>query len=557
MNPASPAPSAYAYPLLIKQLLHTPLANAPDQEIVYRDSVRMSYRTLRERIGRLGSALGGLGIQPGMTVAVMDWDSHRYLESFFAVPMTGAVLQTVNVRLSPEQILFTLNHAGADLLLVHADFLPILDIIRDQLTSVKQFVLLLEPGHQASTAFQIPFVTDYESLLAGSDPEHEFPDFDENTRATTFYTTGTTGNPKGVFFSHRQLVLHTLAIAAGLGTAPVHGSFGRQDVYMPITPMFHVHAWGLPYLATMMGVKQVYPGRYQPEVLLQLIRDEKVTFSHCVPTILHMLLASPGSHETDLSRWKVVIGGSTLPRGLAQAALARGVDIFGGYGLSETCPVLSLAQVDPDIFTDAPDLALDRRIKAGRAIPLVEFRLEGHDGKAIPPGGGRQGEVTVRAPWLTQGYLGDAEASEALWSNGWMHTQDIGHIDEGGYLQVTDRIKDVIKCGGEWIASLELESLISEHPAVSEVAVMGIKDEKWGEKPLALVVLKTGQVADPKELRALVQRQVDAGHLSRYAILLQTRFVTSLRKTSVGKLDKKAMRQDMLGGPAAGPSATQ
>ncbi|MDD5298082.1 MAG: fatty acid--CoA ligase [Rhodocyclaceae bacterium] len=549
MSEGASVGGAYAYPLLIKQLLHTPLANAPDQQILYRDISRYSYRTLRERIGRLAGALARLGVGHGRTVAVMDWDSHRYLECFFAVPMMGAVLQTVNVRLSPEQVLYTLNHARADVLLVNAEFLPILDIIREQLETVRQFILLTDAGPAEGNAFGIPFAGEYEQLLAAASPEHEFPDFDENTRATTFYTTGTTGAPKGVYFSHRQLVLHTLSVATALGTAPAHGRFGREDVYMPITPMFHVHAWGLPYVATMLGVKQVYPGRYVPDTLLHLIQEHGVSFSHCVPTILHMLLASPKAKEVDLSRWKVVIGGSALPRGLAETALAKGVDIFGGYGLSETCPVLSLAQLDPGFSDTDPEAALGRRIKAGRAIPLVELRTVSEQFQDQPRDGKTQGEVVVRAPWLTQGYLHDDEASAELWERGWLHTRDIGHVDPAGYLQVTDRIKDVIKAGGEWISSLELESLITEHPAVAEVAVIGQKDEKWGEKPLALVVLKPGQNVEEgelrRELRERVHQRVEAGILPRYAVLTQFRFVPALAKTSVGKMDKKAMRQDI------------
>jgi fatty-acyl-CoA synthase len=542
-----------AYPLLIKALLHTPLDNAPDQEILSRDISRYTYRGLKERIGRLADALAALGVKPGQTVAVMDWDSHRYLECFFAVPMMGAILQTVNVRLSPEQVLYTLNHARADVLLVHAEFLPMLDIIREQLASVRQFVLLSDTGQPDGGAFNIAFAGEYEHLLAAAAPDYDFPDFDENTRATTFYTTGTTGAPKGVYFSHRQLVLHSLAVATALGTAPQQGRLCREDVYMPITPMFHVHAWGLPYVATLLGLKQVYPGRYQPDTLLALIRDEGVTFSHCVPTILHMLLASPKAREVDLSRWKVVIGGSALPRGLAEAALARGVDIFGGYGLSETCPVLSLAQLDPGVAEEAPETALKQRIKAGRAIPLVELRTISEAFQELPRDGKTQGEVVVRAPWLTQGYLHDDAASAELWEGGWLHTRDIGHIDPAGYLQVTDRIKDVIKAGGEWISSLELESLIDEHPAVAEVAVIATKDEKWGEKPLALVVLKGGQNLDTgelrRDLRERLHRRVEHGQLSRYAVLTQFRFVPALAKTSVGKMDKKAMREEFLEKP--------
>lgn len=535
--------TAYAYPLLIKQLLLTPLANAPTQQIVYRDQQRYDYRTLRARIGRLGSGLVRLGVRPGQTVAVMDWDSPRYLEGFFGIPMLGAVLQTVNVRLSPEQMLYTLNHAQADVLLVHEDFLPLLDEFRDRLETVRRFVLLADGE---APALPVPFEIDYETLLAGGDPGHEFPDFDENTRATTFYTTGTTGNPKGVYFSHRQLVLHTLSAAAAFGTAPVQGGFGRADVYMPITPMFHVHAWGFPYVATMLGVKQVYPGRYQPDMLLRLIRDEGVTFSHCVPTLLHMLLTAAKGAGTTLQGWKVVIGGSALPKGLAQAALDLGADVYAGYGLSETCPILSLGLLEPEEARE-PARALDRRVRAGRAIPLVALRTVDADGNALPHDGISTGEVVVRAPWLTQGYLRDEAASAALWEGGWLHTGDIGTRDEHGMLNVTDRLKDVIKCSGEWLSSLELESLLSEHPAVAEVAVIGLPDGKWGERPHALVVLRPGSEPDAAALRAPIERQVTAGQLSRYARLLEIRFVGALVRTSVGKLDKKAMRRQAGG----------
>ena len=308
-EPIVTSPSAYAYPLLIKQLLHSTKATADDQEIVYRDQCRYTYRQFLERLSRLANALSGLGIGPGNTVAVMDWDSHRYLEAFFAVPMMGAVLQTVNVRLSPEQILYTLNHAKADIVAVNAEFIPMLAIIKDQLETVKQFILISDDGATMGS-FKVPYAGEYEALLAAAPTRYDFPDFDESTRATTFYTTGTTGLPKGVYFSHRQLVLHTLGVATALGTAAGQGRLDRSDVYMPITPMFHVHAWGMPYVATLLGLKQVYPGRYAPEMLLQLIDNESVTFSHCVPTILHMLLSSKAGEKVDLSRCKMVIGGA-------------------------------------------------------------------------------------------------------------------------------------------------------------------------------------------------------------------------------------------------------
>src|SRR3954471_6808509 len=478
-------PSAYGYPLLIKHLLHTPLAHAPEQEIVYRDLHRYDYRTLRQRIGQLASGLEGLGVKPGDTVAVMDWDSHRYLESYFAVPMMGAVLQMVNVRLSPEQILYTINHAESDVLLVHTDFLPVLEEIQDRFETVKKIVLLADGDERPETSLEI--ASEYEELVESSSAEYEFLDFDENTRATTFHTTGTTGDPKGVYFSHRQLVLHTLAVMAALGTSPEQGRFHRAAVYMPVKPMFHVHAWGIPYMATVMGVKQVYPGRYEPEMLLDLIEKENVSFSHCVPTILHMLLESAADQDIDLSGWSVIIGGSPLPKGMGKTALDRGIDVFTGYGMSETCPLLTLAQLTPEMLDRDLDEQVEIRTRTGRPHPLVDLRVVDEEMRDVPHDGETTGEVVVRSPWLTQGYLKEPEKSEELWQDGYLHTEDIGYIDPHGYLQVTDRIKDVIKTGGEWVSSQEIEDILSQHEGVSEAAVIGVPDEKWGERPLALI----------------------------------------------------------------------
>ena len=536
-------PSAYGYPLLIKQLLHTPFLQTPEQEIVYQGKVRHSYRKLRERIGRLASGLAGLGVRHGSTVAVMDWDSHRYLECYFAVPMMGAVLQTVNVRLSPEQILYTINHTRADVLLVHRDFIPVVEAMRDKLETVRKFVLIADEAEPSASSN--PFGVEYEAMVASGFPDFAFPDFDENTRATTFYTTGTTGLPKGVYFSHRQLVLHTISTMAALAS-PVSGQrFHRGDVYMPMTPMFHVHAWGLPYVATVLGVKQVYPGRYLPDSLLELIRREGVTFSHCVATILHMLLSSPAARDVDLSRWKVIIGGGPLPHGLAKAALDRGIDIFAGYGMSETGPIVSLAQIKPSAIGADQEEEIRLRCKTGLAAPLVDLRVVDADMKELLHDGKTTGEIVVRAPWLTQGYLHNPQASEDLWAGGYLHTQDMANIDEEGYVQITDRLKDVIKTGGEWVSSLELESLISQHPGVSEVAVIGIRDEKWGERPVALVVLRATHAASVTEedIRVHVQGFSAKGLISKYAVPQTVRFIDAIDKTSVGKCDKKTLRK--------------
>lgn len=537
-------PSAYAYPLLIKQLLLTPLAIAPDQEITYQGKVRYTYRTLRERIGRLASALEGLGVEAGQTVAMMDWDSHRYLEAFFAVPMMGAILQTVNVRLSEEQILYTLNHARADVVIVNSEFFPILAAIAGRLETVQTFVTI-EDGSSAPIS-PVPSAGEYEAVLAAASPGYDFPDFDENAQATTFYTTGTTGNPKGVYFSHRQLVLHTLGCAAALGGAPGQGHVHREDVYMPITPMFHVHAWGFPYLATMMGLKQVFPGRYQPDLICRLVAEEKVSFSHCVPTVLHMILSHPQAKETDFSGWKVLIGGSALPEAMAVSAQKRGIDLFTGYGMSETCPVLSIAHLESTDLARSPEEQAVIRAKTGRPIPLVDLRVVDAAMGEVAHDGRTTGEVVVRAPWLTQGYLRAPEASEELWEGGYLHTADIGNINPAGYLKVTDRIKDVIKTGGEWTSSLQLEDIIAKHEAVQEVAVIGVPDDKWGERPLALVLLKPDQVGSLTEnaLRHYAAHAIEAAGISRYGVLLQVRFVKTLAKTSVGKMNKRLMRAD-------------
>ncbi|HWS00431.1 MAG TPA: AMP-binding protein, partial [Prolixibacteraceae bacterium] len=304
--------SAYAYPLLIKQLFAAPMANNPDQEIVYRDQLTITYKTWQERVHRLANALTSIGVTEGSTVAVMDWDSHRYLEAYYAVPMMGAVLHTINVRLSPEQMVYTIDHAEDDVIICHTEFLPLLEGIRGRIAEGRKFILIDEGGEIFKNHFQ--FEGEYEQMLAEASPVFDFPEFDENTRATTFYTTGTTGLPKGVYFSHRQLVLHTLSTTAALAANSVQGRLHRESIYMPLTPMFHVHAWGIPYIATFLGTKQVYPGKYVPAMLLKLLETHKVTFSHCVPTILNMLLKDPASLRCDLSRWTCIIGGAALPR---------------------------------------------------------------------------------------------------------------------------------------------------------------------------------------------------------------------------------------------------
>jgi len=327
----TPAEDAYAYPLLLRHLLAN-VARQTSAEIV-SGQWHLTYDALLDRVTRLATLLSERGVRAGDTVAVMDWDSHRYLECYFAIPMMGAVLQTVNVRLSPAQIEYTLRESGAVFALHHADFAPLFDAIRPNLPAIHGAIPMEEDAKADS----------YEALIAATAPSFRFEDFDENAIATTFHTTGTTGNPKQVFFSHRQLVLHTLALAATLANQPSGQGLRRGDVYMPMTPMFHVHAWGLPFVATMLGLKQVYPGRYDPRRLLALKERERVSFSHCVPTILRMLLDARDDGES-LGPWTVIIGGSALAPALAEEAARAGLSTLVGFGMSETGPVVALAR---------------------------------------------------------------------------------------------------------------------------------------------------------------------------------------------------------------------
>ena len=535
-------PSAFSYPLLIKNLLPTALNYSPQQKIVYRDQKEMTYTEFGTRICQLAHGLSKLGVRAGDTVAVMDWDSNRYLECYFAVPMIGAILHTVNVRLSPEQLLYTINHAEDDVILINSEFLPLLEAIKDKLATVKQIVLLTDSGTSIPTSMVIDY--EYEAMLHENPKEYSFPDFNENSIATTFYTTGTTGLPKGVYFTHRQLVLHTYGLVAALCGYDSQASLSSSDVYMPITPMFHVHAWGMPYFMTMLGAKQVYPGRYEPDILLRLITKEKVTYSHCVPTIMHMLLTSPVIEECNLDGWKVMIGGSALSSGMCKTALERGINIFTAYGMSETCPLLTVANFKPHMLGWSEEDQIRIRCRTGLPVSNVQLEIVDIDGNPVAHDGKAVGEVVVRAPWLTQGYLKDKEKSEELWAGGWLHTGDIGFIDEEGYLQITDRLKDVIKTGGEWISSLELEDIISQHPGVSEVAVVGVPDEKWGERPLAIVVLKEmfKKEVTEKDLKDFCMTFVEKGVIPKFGVPSQFILNQEIPKTSVGKISKKDIR---------------
>jgi len=529
---------SYNYQLLIKHILDRSLTWNPQQEIVYRDQFSYNYLDLNKRVRQLANLLIKLGVKKGDVVAVMDWDSPRYLELYFAVPMIGAILHTVNIRLSPEQMLYTINHAEDKLLFVHKDFEPLINAISPNFETVEKIVYIADGDSSYQPKYS--HAGEYEQLLKNESEEFDFPDFDENTIATLFYTTGTTGNPKGVYFTHRQLVLHTINEMGSLSAMPDPVSFTVNDVYMPLTPMFHVHAWGLPYLATWLGVKQIYPGRYD-EKLVSLLKNHQVTFSHCVPTILQMVLNNPAIEQMDLSNWKVIIGGSALSRGLAEAAYKRNIKLMTGYGMSETAPLLSLANFKPYMKNLSKEEEIDVITRTGFPVPFVKIKIVDDNNNEVKQG--EIGEIVVRAPWLTKGYYKLDDKSKELWKGGWLHTGDIAYMDDEGYLRITDRLKDVIKSGGEWISSLELESMISRCPAIAQVAVIGVPDERWGERPVAYVVLKTKDQEPEAACKETLQQFIDAGKIEKWAIPNQFIVLDEIPKTSVGKIDKKLLRK--------------
>ena len=543
------AEEAYGFPLIIKQLLNRAKIASTDQTISYADKITYTYAEFFKRVNRLANVLKNMGLQAGDVVAVMDWDSHRYLEAYFAVPMSGMILQTVNVRLAEDKVLYTINHAKPKALLLNAEFEPMAKNYRHEAPSIEKIIWLDDTQYDEDTVrteqASIPDYVEgeYETMLAAASDAFDFPDFDENTIATTFYTSGTTGDPKGVFFTHRQIVLQTLAstLASALNA---EGQGARyNDVYMPMTPLFHVHAWCWPYGATMIGLKQVYPGRYLAPTLVDLIEQHKVTLSHGVPAILQMLLKEMAARGRKFDGLKLLLGGSKLNEGLAKAAIESGIEFMSGFGMSESCPVLSRAVFDDK--TDSMEMKeqLNYRCLSGSPIMLVSMEIWDENGKPLPMDGESTGELVIRSPWLTQSYFKNSDAGNELWRGGWMHTQDIACISSDGTLSITDRLKDVIKSGGEWVSSLEVETILSFHPSVADVAVIGVPDERWGERPLALVVLKSEYV-DTKaaDILALGHQAVEKGHLPKYGIPSEIKFLAEMPRTSVGKLDKKKMR---------------
>jgi fatty-acyl-CoA synthase len=529
-----------SYPLTIGTLLRQTIYRRGTGEIVY-GKTRYSWSELYDRVNGLAAGLASMGVNPGSKVAVVDVDTNRYLEAYYAVPMMGAILHTVNVRLPPEQIGYTMGHAEDEYILARDEFLPLITRVAPQLKSLKGMVTMSDAGVAPGAPF--PNARFYDDLVAAR-THFDFPEVDENSQASLFYTSGTTGMPKGVYFSHRQLVLHTLGLAAGIADSPVRMT--SDDVIMPLVPFFHVHGWGFPYLAGMWGMKFVLVGKYDPKNILENLAREKVTISDMVPTVLNLVLNHPDApnYRDALSRWKVIIGGAALPEELARAARKLGMTVMGGYGMSETGPVLTLGTVRDEVRMLPEEQRLKAMLHAGLPIPLVEIKVVDKDMADVPRDSKTLGEIVVRAPWLTDGYYKEPERSDQLWSGGWLHTGDLAVLDEKGTVMIRDRMKDVVKSGGEWISTLLLEDLLTHHPAVLEAVVIGAKDPTWGERPVAVVCLKNGMTASEQELKTHLERFVDEGRIAKFWV--PERIIvgsTPLPKTSTGKLDKKPLRE--------------
>jgi fatty-acyl-CoA synthase len=484
---------------------------------------RTTYADTMRRSRQLAVALKQLGLERGDRVGTLCWNHYQHHEAYFGIPCGGFVLHTLNLRLHPNDLAYIANHAGDKAVIVDRSLLPLLEQFRER-TQIEH-VFVVEDS--------------YEELLAGASPDDWVePDLDENEAAAMCYTSGTTGLPKGVVYSHRSTVLHALGVGAnnplGLGT-------GVNDVILPVVPMFHANAWGYPYLATMAGAKLVYPGPHlDPESLLEDFTQEKVTWSAGVPTIwlgiLNLLDASPG--KWDLSRMKgMFVGGSAVPRSLIAAYLRHGLTIVQGWGMTETSPVASTAALPHDLMDVDEETQLDLKAMAGLPLPLVAVRARVGD-EEIPWDGEAMGELEVRGPWVASSYYDTPEQADRWTADGWFKTGDIVSLHPRGYIQIKDRSKDVIKSGGEWISSVELENALMAHPSVAEAAVIAIPDAKWDERPLAAVVLKPGASASAADLREFL-----APNFAKWWLPERFEFVEEIPKTSVGKFRKTALRE--------------
>ncbi len=512
------------FPLTIRSILeHGARVYSRSQVATWTGSGvrRASFGEVAVRAARLAGALRRLGIQAGDRVGTFCWNSQEHIEAYFAVPGAGAVLHTLNIRLFPEQLSYIINHAADRVILVDGSLIPVLARIASELKTVERFIVIgNEDGLPGA-------VLRYEELLAAEEPRFEWPELDELSAAAMCYTSGTTGNPKGVVYSHRSTYLHSMALSWSVGLS-------ERDRILSVVPMFHANAWGLPYAGWLVGSDFLMPSRYlQAEPVCRMIAAERPTLAGAVPTIWNEVMRYTESNAADLSSLRLVLcGGAAVPRSLIERFQTKhGVRILQGWGMTETSPLAALSTPPAD---SRPEDEIDWLARTGRVLPGVELRL--CDGEEVLPWNGKSiGEIEVRGPWVTSAYYGDPTPEK--FHDGWLRTGDVGTVDEIGFIQLTDRAKDVIKSGGEWISSVELENAILSHPDVFEAAVIGVPDERWDERPLACVVLKPDSGITIEELR-----QYLAARVAKWWLPERWAFIEEVPKTSVGKFDKKVLR---------------
>ncbi len=487
---------------------------------------RANFATVADRADRLAGALRRLGIRAGDRVGTFAWNTQEHLEAYLAIPSMGAVLHMLNIRLFSEQLEYVINHGEAKVILVEDSLVPLLAKVAPRLSTVRQFVVI-----GTGDASVLGNVLRYEELLAAEKPGFEWPELDERSAAAMCYTSGTTGNPKGVVYSHRSNYLHSIAACL-----PANFGLSESDRFLPIVPLFHANAWGIPYAGFMAGCDFLMPGRFlQPGPLCAFIQAEKPTIAAGVPTVWMGALNELSVKPADISSLRTVIcGGSAVPRSLIEQFESRhGVRIIQAWGMTETSPLAATARPPKGIPAEQE---IDYRSMAGRVAIGVELRLIDGEGRVQPWDGQSVGEIELRGPWVTASYYRDDSTEK--FHDGWLRTGDVGTVDPKGFIRITDRSKDVIKTGGEWISSVTLECALMAHPEVLEAAVIAVPDPKWMERPLACVVLKPGSTVTAEALRAFIAERIDM----KWWAPEYWAFIPEVPKTSVGKFDKKVLR---------------